>query len=487
MVGKIITLMLGLVAAVALADNTCYTNARKAPEWFTKGVICQIQPRAFTKEGTLKAAEAKLPYLKDSGFTILYLVPVMKMDEDMDQSFWSPRQIKSGFNCPRNQYRMADYFHVDPEYGTDQDLKDFVAAAHQLGMYVMFDLVYLHCGPAAPFLKEHPEFTYWNGDGTVKKGPWRFPKLNFEEPKLREYLIGNMRYLLTEYGCDGFRCDVGDQVPLDFWCDARDMMNAVTANHAAMICEGQNCANQQKAFDADYGWFPCEVFLKDGKRDAQCIRRRWDSQTAVHPRGSRFVNHYDNHDIATDVRPRRENAFGHEAMDQVCVWLLTADGIPLFFNGNEFAEADEKHSMFGRTPLDWSALETDYGRYRHALVQKLSAIRREHPAFTAVSGFDGMIWLQTSQPDDITAFVRRGKGETMFVVQNWSDRSVDVSVDFELKPVTKTTDTVEESPDRFLRGTFAAEPLISRRAEKTGANAFRLGAYGFAVYQVKEN
>ena len=58
MVGKIITLMLGLVAAVALADNTCYTNARKAPEWFTKGVICQIQPRAFTKEGTLKAAEA---------------------------------------------------------------------------------------------------------------------------------------------------------------------------------------------------------------------------------------------------------------------------------------------------------------------------------------------------------------------------------------------------------------------------------------------
>ena len=53
--------------------------------------------------------------------------------------------------------------------------------------------------------------------------------------------------------------------------------------------------------------------------------------------------------------------------------------------------------------------------------------------------------------------------------------------------VTKTTDTVEESPDRSLRGTFAAEPLISRRAEKTGANAFRLGAYGFAVYQVKEN
>ena len=487
MVRKILVVMIGLAVLNAAADNTCYTNARKAPEWFTKGVICQIQPRAFTPEGTLKAAEKKLPYLKESGFTVLYLVPVMKMDEDMDRSFWSPRQIKSGFNCPRNQYRMADYFHVDPEYGTDQDLKDFVVKAHELGMYVMFDLVYLHCGPTAPFLKENPSFTFWNKDGSVKKGPWRFPKLNFEEPKLREYLIGNMRYLLTQYCCDGFRCDVGDQVPLDFWCDAREMMDAVTANHAAMICEGQNCANQQKAFDADYGWFPCEVFLKDGKCDAQCIRRRWDKQTAVHPYGSRFVNHYDNHDIATDVRPRREKAFGHEAMDQVCVWLLTADGIPLFFNGNEFAEGDEKHSMFGRTPLNWSELDTDYGKYRHALVQKLSAIRRAHPAFTAQSGFDGMIWLKTSSPDDTTAFIRRGEGETMFVVQNRSDRPQEITVDFELKAVTKTSYVVEDVPDRSLRGTFAAEPLVSRRAEKTGANTFKLGVYGFAVYQVKED
>lgn len=487
MVKKIFGVVVGMMALGVLADNVWHTNARKSPEWFTKGVICQIQPRAFTPEGTLKAAEAKLPYLKDSGFTILYLVPVVKMDDDMNKEFWSPRQVKSGFNCPRNQYRMADYFHVDPEYGTDQDLKDFVATAHKLGMYVMFDLVYLHCGPTAPMLKEHPEFTYWNADGTVKKGPWRFPKLNFDEPKLREYLIGNMRYLLTQYGCDGFRCDVGDQIPLDFWCDARDMMDAVTARHAAMICEGENCPNQQKAFDADYGWFPCEVFQKDGKRDARCIRRRWEKREGNHPYGARFMNHYDNHDIVTDVRPRRENAFGHAAMDQVCVWLFTADGIPMLFNGNEFAEADEKHSMFGRTPLDWSALETDYGKYRHELVKKLSAIRQAHPAFTAASGRNAMVWLETSLPDDVTAFIRRGKGETMFVVQNWADKPLTVSVDFGRKAAVTESYVVTEEPDRSLRGAFAAEPLISRDAEKTGANEFKLGPYGFAVLEVKED
>ena len=142
-------------------------TARKAPEWFTRGVMYQIQPRAFTPEGTLKAAEGKLTYLRDLGVTIAYLVPVMKMDDDGDEQFWSPRQIRSGFGNPKNQYRIADYFHVDGESGTDQDLRDFCAAAHALGMKVLFDLVYFHCGPTAPFLKVHPEFTWWNPDGTV--------------------------------------------------------------------------------------------------------------------------------------------------------------------------------------------------------------------------------------------------------------------------------------------------------------------------------
>ena len=75
-------------------------TARNAPEWFTRGVMYQIQPRAFTPEGTLKAAEGKLPFLRDLGVTIAYLVPVMKMDDDRDEGFWSYRQIHSGFGNP---------------------------------------------------------------------------------------------------------------------------------------------------------------------------------------------------------------------------------------------------------------------------------------------------------------------------------------------------------------------------------------------------
>ena len=485
---KLVVSALGAVAIAGqvFADFAQATVARKSPDWFTKGVMVQIQPRAFTAEGTLKAAEKRLKYLKDSGFTIVYLVPVFKMDADMDQTFWSPRQIKSGFGNPKNQYRMADYNHVDEEYGTDQDLKDFCAKAHELGLYVIFDLVYLHCGPTAPFLKEHPEFTYWNDDGTVKKGPWRFPKLNFQQEGLRKFLLANMRNLLLQFGCDGFRCDVGDGIPIDFWCEAHDMTDAVTAGHAIMLCEGSCSVNQQKGFDADYGWFPCEVWKKDGTFDAGVIRRRWEGNVSTRPAGARYVNHYENHDIATDHRPRRELALGHEAVDQINVWMLTADGIPMLFNGNEFAEASPDHSMFGKTPLDWAALETPAGKYRHELVRRLSDLRRMHPAFTSAQGRPGMTWFNTSRPDEVTAFARRGGGETMFVVQNWTPGELEVTVDFNVPKSEKVSYIVVEEPDRSLRGVFAAQPLLERRAEKTGNDSFRLGAYGFAVFEVKE-
>ena len=63
-------------ACRAFGANAHMQDARKSPEWFTRGVMYQIQPRSFTPEGTLKAAEKKLSYLKDLGVTIAYIVQI---------------------------------------------------------------------------------------------------------------------------------------------------------------------------------------------------------------------------------------------------------------------------------------------------------------------------------------------------------------------------------------------------------------------------
>ncbi len=467
-----------LVAALAAACTTrggdmSAQPARKCPDWFAKGLVYQVQPRAFSPDGSLKGIKAKLPYIKELGVTVVYILPVFKMDEDMDKSFWSPRQIESGFENPKNQYRIVDYFHVDSEYGTDADLKDLVAAAHRIGLKVIFDLVYFHFGPTAPFLKTHPEFAAWNADGSIRKGKWRFPQFDFSKPSVREYLKTNLIYLMAEFDCDGFRCDVGARIPLDFWCEARDRMEAFKPD-AILLCEGSCPANQTKAFDADYGRFPSpELFGRDsGKASARSLRSAWQKQAAVWAEGARFVNHYENHDFATDVHPRRETAWTHAGVDQVLVYMFTLDGVPLLFNGNEFAEASPNHSMFGRTPLDWSVLGTPEGRSRTALVKKLAEMRRSLPALTAINGRKGLEWLDVSRERDATAFVRRAPGcRSVVVVQNWRAVSLDVSVLFK----------APQEDDAAALSIQDGEPILAHLAERTGKWSFRLGPYGYYV------
>ena len=103
--------LIGLVAAApVMGRDTAPLNQRQArtsPEWLTGGVIYQIQPRAFTPEGTLKAAESRLPRPADLGVTVLYLCHVLVADDDMDRASWSPRQKASGMNNPRNRHILA--------------------------------------------------------------------------------------------------------------------------------------------------------------------------------------------------------------------------------------------------------------------------------------------------------------------------------------------------------------------------------------------
>ena len=143
---------------------------------FAQTTIYQLFPRAFTREGTLAAASAHLADIASLGVDYVYLCPVFLSDDGMDKTYWSERQIASGFENPKNPYRMKDYFAVDPEYGTKEDLINFVKRAHELGLKVLFDLVYYHCGPNAVFLKEHPDFIQRTPDGSPFTGEWAFPR-----------------------------------------------------------------------------------------------------------------------------------------------------------------------------------------------------------------------------------------------------------------------------------------------------------------------
>jgi cyclomaltodextrinase / maltogenic alpha-amylase / neopullulanase len=413
--------LLAQAACVSAAAPTPLNEreARPSAEWVTRGVMYQIQPRAFTPEGTLRAATARLPKVAELGVDIIYLCPVFVADDDPNVQGWSPRQKKSGMNNPRNPYRMKDYYHVDPEYGTDDDLKAFIAEAHRLGMRVLLDMVYLHCGPTAVFLAEHPDFVKRDAEGNVAVAGWGFPALNLANPELREYLWKNMEYWVREFGADGFRCDVSDGIPLDFWETARDRLEKIRPD-VCMLAEGTRREDQLKAFDLDYGW----GFKWD---NAASVRKQWEKMRDERPRGgARFIRFIDNHDIANDSYDNRiEKAWGTRRVNATLVALFTLDGVPMLYNGQEVADT-ARHSIFGRLPIAWASGDTPTGKTRSAFCQQLCATRRAERALT----HGEVVWLDNDQPDAVLSFLRRAAGEEILSVVNLSDQALKVRVTF---------------------------------------------------------
>jgi len=426
--------IMALIIAVVLY-NSCQTSsntiplsqqqARTSPEWVTGGTIYQIQPRAFTQEGTLQAAVTRLPKVAELGINIIYLCPVFLADDDSDTTSWSPRQKASGMNNPRNPYRMKDYYHVDPEYGTDNDLKDFVAEAHKLGIRVMLDMVYMHCGPKAIFLNDHPDFVNRDKEGKIINSSYNFPLLNFENPELCEYLWKNMEYWVKEFGVDGFRCDVADKIPLDFWETARDRLEKIRPD-IGMLAEGTRGENLLKAFDLNYSGTLysslISIFVKG--EPVSILTKALEEMTTKLPKGSKIIRYTENHDLANNAWTNRsEERWGTMGVNAALVLIFTLDGVPFLYNGQEVCDT-ARHSIWGRLPVSWANGDTPDGKARFAFCQKLIEMRKNELSLT-----EGKLkWIDNDSPDKVLSFIRTLDGDQILTVINFSGQQVKVNL-----------------------------------------------------------
>ncbi len=393
-------------------------------ELYSKTVY-QLFLRAFTKEGTFKAAEKHLPKLKELGIDIVYLCPFFEADDDTDEKYLSPRQIASGLNNPKNPYRIKDYFKVDSEYGTESDAADFVKKAHELGMKVIFDLVYYHCGPSAVLMKNNPDYVYRNSDGSITYGEWRFPRLNFENQRLREYLYSNMIYLITAFDVDGFRCDVGDGIPADFWKEGIARCRKIKED-IFMLNEGRGSQYIEAGFDSDYcmGWELLNA-LKMGTADVEALR-----QYTEYMDGFASIRFMENHDSANDAFCDRIDT-NPEKGDALLVVTAFIKGLFFIYNGNEIADCNRHSIYYNRFcsgdsfTVDWSKSETDIGKRRLELVKSLVRIRHENEALSGDICFD-------YASGGLIAFTRKGETSKIKVLVNTSTEAVEIPED--LKP-----------------------------------------------------
>src|SRR5207245_10820563 len=110
-------------------------------------------------------------------------------------------------------------------------------------------------------------------------------KLNNDNPRLREYMTDMLKYWIREFDLDGFRCDVAEDVPTDFWEKARAELDRIKPD-IFMLAEGHKPDLEVKAFELDYSW-PLHSALTNvlqGRSCASNLRVAWVKEFKEWPR-----------------------------------------------------------------------------------------------------------------------------------------------------------------------------------------------------------
>jgi glycosidase len=241
----VVVALLSPLAGLGAADLSQQTAHCGVP-WLRESVFYEVFPRDFSAEGNFNGITARLDELKDLGVNILWLMPIHPIGEKMR---------KGTVGSP---YAVRDYYAINPDYGTQADLKRLVSEAHKRGMKVILDVVLNHTAWDCVLLTEHPEFYKHDADGKVipPVREWTdVAGLNYDNPKLRQYMIEMLKYWVTTFDVDGFRCDVAHMVPVSFWEEARAELVKLKPD-VLMLAEASKPDLMLKAFDADYSG-PC--------------------------------------------------------------------------------------------------------------------------------------------------------------------------------------------------------------------------------------
>ncbi|MFZ5610336.1 MAG: alpha-amylase family glycosyl hydrolase [Pseudomonadota bacterium] len=380
------------------------------PAWSKHATLYQINTRQFTPEGTFKAAMAQLPRLKALGVEILWLMPIHPIGE---------KNRKGTLGSP---YAVKDYYGVNPEFGTLDDLKAFVAQAHKLGMYVILDWVANHTAWDNPLTTLHPDWYARDWKGDLQPTPWwdwsDIIDLDYDNEDLRRYMTEAMKYWVREVGIDGYRCDVAGFVPLDFWNNARRELDAIKP--VFMLAEWESRDLHAEAFDMTYAWSWNNAVhdIAMGKADVGALFNYYAGNEGAFPRAGMRMTYVSNHDQNAWEGTQFER-FG-EALEAAIVLSMVGEGTPLVYNGQE-AGNEKRLAFFEKDPILWR--EHPIG----GLYQKLIALKKANSALWNAPWGAAMIKVANSAPAQVFSFVRRNEKDRVFVVINFSSKPQTVS------------------------------------------------------------
>jgi len=415
-------------------DNTIEKDSIKLtvydyPTRTNSSNIYEVNIRQYTPEGTFKAFETHIPRLKELGVDILWLMPVFPISE------------KNRKGSMGSYYAVADYKDVNPEFGTKEDLRSIIKTAHENNMLVILDWVANHTGWDNPWITDHPEWYTKDSTGNITHTvgtDWTdVADLNYDNEEMRAAMIDALKYWVTDFDVDGYRCDVAGMVLVDFWNNAREELDKIKP--VFMLAEAEQLDLHEKAFDMGYAWHFHHIMnqIAKGEQNADSLRKYFEHAQEEYPEKVYRMSFTTNHD---------ENSWNGTVFERMpesykvfAVLTFVAPGMPLIYSGQE-AGLSKRLKFFEKDTIEWKTHELT------ELYKKLIILKNENKALWNGEAGSPAHFINTSNGEQVFTFMRIKDDNRILIMMN-------------LSPEEAKFNYMEKDFERFYTEYFTGEEM----------------------------
>lgn len=414
--------------------------------------------------GDFKGITDKLDYLKEMGFTAIWLTPVFDNEDKGYHGYW-----------------ISDFYNTEEHFGTMEEFKALVEEAHKRDMKVILDFVVNHVGPNHPwandvekkdwFHEKQPIVNWANQEEVENNWLYDLPDFDQENPETRKYLLDAAKWWIEETDVDGYRLDTVKHVPKDFWTEFAKEVKSVKDDFYLLgevwHDDLRVVASYEKTGIDGFVDFPQNQHLRTTfakpNQSLGWLFTSWERNKAFYSRPELLGNFMDNHDMnrfTRDILINKQDPISRWKL--ALTYLYTAPGIPIIYYGSEIA-LDGAEDPGNRRLMEFDG---DKELINH--LSKLGALRQKYPS---LSRGDLEVLHEES---GMAVYKRSYKGETLVVAINNTTKAQTVSLDKNDLPLNMeltsllTEERVKESNGKYSL-TFDSEQVeIFNVSEKTG-------------------
>jgi len=426
--------------------------------------------------GDIQGMKNSLDYIKDLGFTSVWLNPVLENDMEV---------------YSYHGYSTTDFYKVDPRFGTNESYQDFAETARAKGLKLIMDMIVNHCGsfhwwmddlPSDDWINQWDNYTETNHRKTVLQDPYvsdfdkiqftdgwfvpTMPDLNVRNPLFAKYLIQNSIWWVEYLGLSGIRMDTYPYPDMDFMANWTEAMMKEYPNlnivgeewyeHPAIVSYWQKGKNNPNGYTSELKSvmdFPIQMSMSKALNEEENWKTGWIgvyemlALDFLYPDPMNLVIFPDNHDMKRIFAQVNDD---YNLFQQAMIFVATMRGIPQYYYGTEIlmSGSDDHGIIRSDFPGGWK------GDAVNAFTGKgLTAQQLEAKSFvtmllqwrkTATAIHDGKL-MHFIPKDGIYVYFRSNADQKVMVIynKNKTETSLDLSRYAEmLEGKTKGTDVL---------------------------------------------